>query len=485
MKRNIVTRSMLVIAAAAISWPWAGPASASSGTGLVGADTAATGSASSWFAQVSSVSCASAGSCAAVGFFNAGGISAFVVDQTQGTWGRAQRVRGLAAVPGGGATQAYLTSVSCWSPGNCAAGGDYLGQSNAWHPFVVTQANGTWGRAKEIALPSPHSGGDLSEVEFVSCQAAGDCTAAGFYSSKSKSLPFVLTEYDGTWGRAEDLPRDTRLSPSGEFVFDTLSCASVGNCAAGGSYLDATGSNYQAFVVTERNGAWGKAREVPGTAAVNTGGSAAAEWVSCPAAGSCLAVGSYTGSGDGLHPFISSQKNGTWGHIQRVPGLVKFWSYLWEPDLPWAWCASPGNCTAIGNWVAGGISHSFSVTEKNGTWRDARRIRLGARSDIGIESTSCVSIGNCSAGGYFTGPGSQEVFVITETNGIWGKAEQVPGSVKLNHGGYADMDSVACGAPGDCTAGGVYTPKWPQEEPFLVTQTNGLWGNMTKVAGLP
>ena len=46
-----------------------------------------------------------------------------------------------------------------------------------------------------------------------------------------------------------------------------MSCASAGNCAAGGRYRD--GGHLQGFVAGERNGLWGKAIEVPGLAALN------------------------------------------------------------------------------------------------------------------------------------------------------------------------------------------------------------------------
>ena len=49
-----------------------------------------------------------------------------------------------------------------------------------------------------------------------------------------------------------------------------MSCASAGNCSAGGYYTDGAGHE-QAFVVSEVNGTWGTAIEVPGTAALNAG----------------------------------------------------------------------------------------------------------------------------------------------------------------------------------------------------------------------
>lgn len=46
---------------------------------------------------------------------------------------------------------------------------------------------------------------------------------------------------------------------------NSLLCASAGYCKAGGRYRDGSG-HFQAFVVTEQNGAWGRAIRVPGSA---------------------------------------------------------------------------------------------------------------------------------------------------------------------------------------------------------------------------
>ena len=43
----------------------------------------------------------------------------------------------------------------------------------------------------------------------------------------------------------------------------SVSCASPGNCAAGGRYSDRHG-NQQGFVAVERHGRWGTAIQVPG-----------------------------------------------------------------------------------------------------------------------------------------------------------------------------------------------------------------------------
>jgi hypothetical protein len=58
------------------------------------------------------------------------------------------------------------------------------------------------------------------------------------------------------------------------------------------------------FVVTETHGTWGKAKEAPGTAALNKGGNAAVNSVSYGSAGSCSAGGYYADSSGHRQAFV-------------------------------------------------------------------------------------------------------------------------------------------------------------------------------------
>ena len=60
------------------------------------------------------------------------------------------------------------------------------------------------------------------------------------------------------------------LNADGYAEINRLSCASAGNCSAGGTY-SRTGAR-QAFAVTQTGDTWGKAGAVPGFGALNTRG---------------------------------------------------------------------------------------------------------------------------------------------------------------------------------------------------------------------
>jgi hypothetical protein len=96
----------------------------------------------------------------------------------------------------------------------------------------------------------------------------------------------------GTWHTAQKVPGTATLNKGGNAQVYSVSCASAGNCSAGGYYSDSSGHT-QAFVVSQVNGTWHTARKVPGTAALNQTGNAEVNSVSCASAGNCSAGGYY------------------------------------------------------------------------------------------------------------------------------------------------------------------------------------------------
>src|SRR5260221_9205537 len=96
-----------------------------------------------------------------------------------GWWGRAIAVPGLAALNKG--RNGEVLSVSCAAPGSCAAGGDYGNHGNnpydvtTRRAFVVSEVNGTWAAAQELA-GSLNTGG-FGWAASVSSPPAGHCSA--------------------------------------------------------------------------------------------------------------------------------------------------------------------------------------------------------------------------------------------------------------------------------------------------------------------
>jgi hypothetical protein len=256
--------------------------------------------------EVTSVSCASAGNCSAGGDYADASLhlQAFVVSETGGRWGTATEVPGTAALDTGG--YAWVTSVSCTTAGNCGAGGAYVDASKNQQAFVVSETGGTWGTAIRVPGTTALNKGGNAEITSVSCVTAGNCTVGGDYADASY-LPqaLVVSETGGTWGTASEVPGTAALNKGGSAEVLSVSCRSAGNCSAGGDYLDGS-FHVQAFAVNETGGTWGTAIEVPGTAALNKGGIAEITSVSCPATGNCGAGGEYEDAADHFQAFVVS-----------------------------------------------------------------------------------------------------------------------------------------------------------------------------------
>src|SRR5215472_3014175 len=122
------------------------------------------------------------------------------------------------------------------------------------------------------------------------------------------------------WHMAIEVPGSGSLNAGGLAIVTSVSCASSDNCAAGGFYTDGAGRE-QAFVLSERTGRWGAAKQVRGTRKLNKGGRAWLVSVSCAAAGDCAAGGFYTDSSGHAQVFVLSEKNGRWGKARQVAGL--------------------------------------------------------------------------------------------------------------------------------------------------------------------
>ena len=171
----------------------------------------------------------------------------------------------------------------------------------------MTERNGTWGNAKQVPGSAALNLGGFAYVASLSCPSAGDCSAGGQYTDHSgHDQAFIVGEKNGRWGDAKQVPGTASLNKGGGAQITSLSCASPGNCGAGGVYTDGSGRG-QVFVVDESNGTWDIAQQVPGTAGLNKGGNAQIAAVSCASVSHCGAGGFYVDNSGRLQAFVVSE----------------------------------------------------------------------------------------------------------------------------------------------------------------------------------
>jgi CHAP domain len=272
------------------------------------------------------------------------------------------------------------------------------------------------------------------------------------------------------WGKAIEVPGIAALNTGGDAAVISVSCPSSGNCTAGGQYGYGKGQD-AAFVVSEVNGTWGTAHKVSGTA---DGGAITS--LSCASAGNCSAGGQ-----DYPWAFVVSEVNGTWGKAIVVPGASA--KGIVQSSVSSVSCGSPGNCSAGGFYSNGVVSEAFVVSQSGGRWGHLQEVPGTAALNTGgyaqVTSVSCGSAGNCSAGGQYQDADGNQVFVVSQSGGTWGKAIEVPGIARLTSKN-AELNSVSCAVAGNCSAVGD-----TDQDAFVASQIRGTWHTAIKVHGIP
>jgi hypothetical protein len=367
-----------------------------------------------------SVSCAKAGECTVVGDYEAAPPPApfhvFVASEVHGAWHAATAVPGIAALDHGGT--ADLGSVSCTSPGNCSAGGGYSAPTGIGQAFVVDEIHGIWHTAVKVpGITGLNHGGAF--ITRISCVSPGNCSAGGEYQDTAgRTQVFAVNEVNGTWHKAIAIPGIVGLNPGGFAVVASVSCASAGSCSAGGTYTDGS-KHAQAFIVNEVNGTWHDAIKVPGTTALEHGGGAGLNSVSCASVGNCSAGGYYNSGA-----FVVNEVNGTWHDAIKVPGTVAVDRYS-VGGVAAVSCAAPDNCSAGGTFRSPRDplqkEDAFVVDEVNGTWHTATVVpglaRLSQSGSADFYALSCGAVAHCSAGGIYdlaNNPANEQAFLVSE-----------------------------------------------------------------------
>jgi hypothetical protein len=397
-----------------------------------------------------------------------------------GGWGSAEAIA-TAGKPGN------IESMACASAGYCVAVGTYT------QPFAVSYDHGTWGKITAISTTALLRGslgtrGNQPDatLNLVACPAAGDCTAFGTYESYDYgSYPFVVNQRNGKWGKANPVGGLPGLGDTLEAAPTSVACVSAGNCVAGGQFDNAEQSeNTVPFLVREKNGAWGQAEAVPGSAPVASVDQGNINSMSCAATGACVAVGFYATSTTTTQ-FVVTGKNGVWGSAQAVPGVPAK-----DIVITLASCAPAGTCT-IGGAGFSGAEHNnvFTVTERNGRWGKVTPVPGTSLTGFQAVGLSCRAGGDCSLVGTDTTAKLRTVsYAAVEHNGAWAKAAVIPGLAALDHGYSADVLGLACGVAGNCAAGGWanvdVSAHLVRSEAYVVSESGGVWRKAQVVKGI-
>jgi hypothetical protein len=395
---------------------------------------------------VSSVDCAGARHCVAVGQTASGGNAAVVRHWDGRAWTTVSDTR---------PTSTWISHVQCLTDGSCAFVTDGNGDGV---PYVFERWDGAaWSRLAHV--------GTLPKAIELSCGSTlATCAFAGVWAGDGGAERSALLHWTGA--RWEPDPFEP-----GEFV-DEVECLPDGACVAKtqSRTLTRDGSTWRSTGVEPPQGqhlACGSASvcfiERYDDAPVPTGPPPIVRWdgtswqpapvapnpvisdaalvgVSCPTATWCLAVGEYR-EGLATRPLAERWNGSTWSHVADLPVPADV-----TVDLKAVSCTAVDRCVAVGSKTRPGEQPSSFAARWTGTaWTDESAASFAANpfplNDVSCVGTTCVAVGNAS---------SSVVAIRSDAAGAWANMPPPPGAPVI----YDERNAVqvACAATTSCAA---------------------------------
>jgi hypothetical protein len=237
------------------------------------------------------VTCRSVNSCVAVGYAeNAAGNDVTLAEVWNGAVWRIQNTPNPASSLSNG-----FSGVSCPAANRCIAVG-YTEQGPGTDQRLVEVWNGKRWSIQGTALPA---GANNSTLWGITCRSTKACTAVGFYND----LFLVDVPLIETWnGRRWSVSNSPDPYNSVESALFAVSCPTASSCTATAASIDGS-MDPQTLVESSNRSSWA----IGATPSPSYASATALFGVSCSAANSCEAVGSYENSDDELVPFAERE----------------------------------------------------------------------------------------------------------------------------------------------------------------------------------
>jgi len=317
-----------------------------------------------------------------------------------------------------------LASESCVSPHRCQAVGSYTDVAGVTVTLAETWNGRTWGTES-----TPRKNGAIaSALSGVSCTAADICVAVGGYIDSTQAQLPLAEIWDGVAWKALPIPNPAGSTST---FLSAVACTSPRQCLAVGDMLVTNGPG---TLAEEWNGTrW---RVLPMPNPNNRSGGLSA--VSCPGRNACVAVGSSNSR------TLAESWNGTSWSLQVTPSPNR--SFLLGVS-----CPALGSCHAVGGYFNSLGTREAPLAEAwNGrVWTgEAAARRRGATFSI-LDAVFCFSTAACTAVGASDGAPLAERFD--------GTAWQLANIPSPAGGTYAVLAGVSCPRIWACRAVGSYT----------------------------
>jgi hypothetical protein len=336
-----------------------------------------------------------------------------------------------------GATESSLTGVSCISSTFCMSSANYS-TSTRPHAAYVSKWNGVEWAIQ--GLPAPE-GSTAAWINSVSCVSTTACTAVGKYTNSAGTKETLAEGWNGTKWSIQSTPNPSGTS---EALFRGVSCSSSTSCVAVGSYY---GSGEAVLTLAEQwNGTEWKIQSTPNAPELNftlfTG-------VSCASSTACMATG-FAQSGSTDLAWIE-RWNGTEWSIQKIgsPSGARagiFWGVS---------CTSATVCTAVGSYTnSSGVTVNLANRWNGTEWVVQSTPNEPSATESAMTGVSCSSATSCMAVANYSKVGRAHATYAMKWNGAEWSIQGLPAPSEAP---ASWMYGVSCISTIECTAGGAYT----------------------------
>ena len=319
----------------------------------------------------------------------------------------------------------------------------------------------------------------------VACPTTTSCVAVGNYVDTSGNTQGLIeTMSGGTWTAGTAPLNGLNSATNPNVYFYALSCPSATECVAVGSYADTSG-NTQGLIETMSGGTW-----TASTAPLNglnpaptTNPLIVLTSLSCPATGTCIAVGTYNDT-NGQAGLIETMSNGSWtASTAPLSGLSTY--TIPRFALNQVTCYLNGPCVAVGRYQDSSNTYQGLIETLSGsTWTptaapttNLNPVPNSAAPNVSINGVSCPSTTWCVASGSYDAASGVQGLIETLSSGTW-TASTAPTSglsPTANSNPLDALENVSCPVSGSCVAVSSYYDSSDNTQGLIETLSSGIW----------
>ena len=347
--------------------------------------------------HMTGVSCASASSCVAAGYYLKASTDHNLVLSWNGTSWSLNSAASLSI-----ASQTnFLVGVSCASPSFCVTAG-YHFNGTVFQNLLLSWNGTSWSLDSAASLSTFASQNNF--LNGVSCVSPSFCVAAGEYYNGTVYQSLLLTWNGSTWSLDSAASLSTSVSQTNNL--SSVSCVSASFCVAVGQYYNGTVNQNQ--LLTWNGSTW----SLDSAASLSTSSSQSnfLVGVSCVTPSFCVAAGYFVGS---AHQNLVLTWNGSTWSLDAGASLST--SSSQNNQLSGVSCASTSFCVAAGEDYNGTVYHNLLLTWNGGTWSLDAAASLSTSSSQSnlLRGASCASTTFCVAAGMYHSGTAYQTLVLS------------------------------------------------------------------------